>query len=69
MPMPRFKVYRYKRYEAFVDALNLRTAAELAHDLPGKAWRLVEDMVDGDVAGFDNARRHVGVKKPFRGEA
>lgn len=43
--MPRFKVFRHKRYVAFVDASSPKIAIAMAADVRGRDWQLVEDEV------------------------
>lgn len=43
--MPRFKVFRHKRYTAFVEASSAKVALSMAADVPGRDWQLVEDEV------------------------
>jgi len=66
--MPRFKVFRRKFYEAFIEAPSPELALAYARDIPGREWRMTDDVVDGRVAGLDNARRRAGDDKQM-GEA
>ena len=66
--MPRFKVFRTKRYEAYVDAAFANQALALALDVPGREWTLVEDKVLGEVGGLDNHVREIGPDKVLFGD-
>lgn len=63
--MPRFRVFRTKRYEAYVTASTVQLAIAMAPDVLGREWRLVEDKTeekafataadDADVDDYDGA--------------